>query len=200
MTINLNVLDPKSVKNAIAQIQYVKKFYPNMVKELLESSRVWIAERANGFLDASDIGDNVKATIKSQWDFPPIVGNVCLLVNRDSSGQEKNKAVFVEFGVGSVGGSQPHPLALENGYLYNVPSPYKGKGKKDPDEWSFDTNLESLDIPQKNITKAYSKGEKLHVYTKGARGVFFLFNALTEFRVSGQAQIIWQKIKEKYIK
>lgn len=214
-------VDKDSINALIKRMKQIRNKYPKMVKEFLKRTRIWIMEEANDILYRSDIGYNIKATIISQWRLPPIEGYTCQLINEDSSGDGENKAVFVEFGVGSVGGSSPHPLAFENGYDYNVPSQYKGSGSKDPNEWSFYANVEDLDIPKSAITNQFSvkgsirstyttKSGDIHqyadtrdrslVYTKGTQGVLFLYNALTNFKSQGIAKQIWQEVCEEYIK
>lgn len=219
MKIEIGVLNAKSISTAIKKLQKVQKSFPKMVEQLLNRSRLWIMQRANENIDRSDIGSNIKNTIKSQWRLTEIVDGTCKLINEDSFGNGENKAVFVEFGIGVVGGSKPHPEAFANGYEYNVPSDFKGM-HEDTDEWSFFSNEEDLDIPQTAITKSFSlkgsirssyrtkKGEvhtykdtrdRYLVYTKGTQGVLFLYNALVDFKSQGQAKSIWQAICKEYL-
>ena len=118
------------------------------------------------------------------------------------------KAVFVEFGTGIVGGQEPHYNANEaspQGYVYNYPTGHKFADGS----WVFFTNKDELDIPQSALirndlnidTRYFNERDRdrtrLRVRTKGAVGVMYAFNALEDLRL--EYPKIWEKVAKEYL-
>ena len=174
-----------------------------MTKDFLEDVALWMINRANFHLNNSDIGENVKIDIRNAWvyDFTP----TGIKITNDA-----DKAVFVEFGVGIVGQSEAHPNANAEGYEYNVDS----ESKSADGAWSFYANSNELDLPQSallahnwyNGDRGKGKGQRLFIMTKGAKGVWYAYNAIVDARVElgksngGEIGALWEKVKREYIK
>ena len=202
MKINIQ-LNRKSIEQSKKQLIYVKKLWARMQKDFFEDVAMWLINRANTHLNNSDIGENVKIDIRNGWeyDFTP---TGIKITNRTE------KAVFVEFGVGIIGQTQSHPNASAEGYEYNEDS-----GSKSVDgAWTFYTNSNELDLPQSallahnwyNGDRGKGKGQRLLIMTKGAKGVWYAYNAIVDAQMeltkSGGGEIgkMWRDIKARYIK
>ena len=118
--------------------------------------------------------------------------------------------VIVEFGSGVVGQSEAHPNASAEGYEYNVDS-----GSKSVDgAWTFYTNSNELDLPQSALLahnwysgdRGKGKGQRLLIMTKGAKGVWYAYNAIVDAQMElakasgGEIGKMWEDIKARYIK
>ena len=192
ITVGLNT---NSIALAIKELQSVKKkLIPLMIKELLKECCEYIIERANVGLQNSERGYKVIAEIQTSWSYT---------VEKDGSAKIINyadKAVYVEFGVGVVGETNPHPSADKAKYDYNRESP-----AKDADgSWHFFSNEAELDIPLDDVEWGVNptSGDprrRLSVFTSGAKGDMFLYNAMMDLISSGQVHKIWNNIKEKYL-
>lgn len=195
MKINIE-LNKKSIQEAIKKIQAVKKQIPTMIQEFTMLVAHWITDKANGYLDRSDIGSLVKEQIKGGWEYEPTASGV-KIVNRTQ------KAVFVEFGVGIVGQSKSHPKATEQGYEYNMDSPYKDR--KGSGTWLFKSQMENLDIPQDQAEFIKDEGDYV-VITRGTKGVWYAYNAIVDAQMElakangGEIGALWETVKRKYIK
>ena len=197
MKINIE-LNQKSIEQAKKQLLYVKKILPQMQKDFLEDVAMWLIERANMYLNNSDIGENVKIDIRNGWgyNFTPTGLQIT---------NSTEKAVFVEFGVGIVGQGNAHPQASAEGYEYNVKSPYKDKSGSGT--WVFKSTLENLDLPQQNVDFAYnSSGTDYAIVTRGSKGVWYAYNAIVDAQIElakangGEIGALWETVKRKYIK
>lgn len=189
-------LNRNSIEQAKKQLLYVKKILPQMQKDFLEGVALWLIEKANFYLNNSDIGENVKIDISNSWDYQ-VIGNGIKIINT------AQKAVFVEFGVGIVGQGNAHPNASVEGYEYNKPSPYKDR--KGSGTWVFRSQFENLDIPQDQAEFIADVGDYV-VITRGTKGVWYAYNAIVDAQMelakSGGGEIgkIWEDIKARYIK
>ena len=195
-------LNKQSIKNAIKRINAIKKTVPTIQQEFLMSVAHWVTNRANDYINLSDIGSLVKDEIKGGWEYESTESGV-KIVNRTQ------KAVFVEFGVGIVGQSQAHPKASAEGYEYNQESPYKTADGT----WYFWTNSNELDLPLSAMTdiRGYDdhrgkSGKRIMFGTQGAKGVWYAYNAIVDAQMelakSGGGEIgkMWEDIKARYIK
>jgi hypothetical protein len=65
--------------------------------------------------------------------------------------------------------------------------------------WQFAVDDPSmLDIPQEAIiTESYNDEGDLLIITQGTKGVWYLYNALADFRSSGKAKEIWKQVCEE---
>ena len=195
-------LNKKSIKNAIKQLNAIKKTVPTMQQEFILSVAHWVTNKANEYIDLSDIGYLVKDEIKGGWEYE-FTANGVKIVNRTQ------KSVFVEFGVGIVGQSQAHPNATQEGYEYNQESPYK----TEDGTWYFWTNSNELDLPLSAMTdiRGYDdhrgkKGKRIIFGTRGAKGVWYAYNAIVDAQMElakangGEIGKMWEDIKARYIK
>lgn len=186
-------LNSKSIKNAIKIIKNQKKIIAEqMIPEYLRRSAEWIKNRANEILNQSDIGVEIAQNISSSWYIENISNNRIKLFNVSW------KSAYVEFGVGIVGANQPHPNASNTNYEYNVETQYKNLDGS----WVFSVADHSeLDIPRDAIIDQFygvdSKGSTLTILTKGTKGVWYLFNAVEDFKLQEKNRL-WEEIKKKY--
>lgn len=191
-------LNQKSIQEATKQLLYVKKILPTLTRDFLQDVAMWLINRANMHLNNSDIGENVKTDIRNGWTYNFTASGIKISNSAD-------KAVFVEFGVGVVGQSESHPRASAEGYEYNVDT----SAKQDDGSWHFFTDEANLDLPKSAINwGTYGKGvdNRLSVYTKGAKGVWYAYNAIVDAQMEltmtggGEIGALWEKAKRKYIK
>jgi hypothetical protein len=192
MRINI-ALNPQSIKKAVQQLKSVKKSIPTMVAEFLTECCKWIIDRANELLADVDIGANVIDDIQSNWTYT-VTENSAKIVN--SSG----RAAFVEFGVGVVGQNSPHPWSDAAGYDYNIPTQYKTQNG----EWHFFRNADNLDLPQGSydtdwVTGKYEDRARMHIWSRGATGSMYLYNAFMDLQTTGAMKQIWDKVLARYL-
>ena len=181
-------LNKKDIQNAIKLLNQEKKRIESAVHEYMELSADWIINRANEILDRSDIGENIKNEIFGGWDTEWVAPNQLKIVNHS------RKAVYVEFGVGIIGQTDKHPNADETGYEYNVESSKKfGQGF-----WQFVVpSRDYLDLPEKAIIYQDDDKYGLSITTQGTQGVWYLFNAMEDFKIE-KVKTIWEQVKKKY--
>lgn len=187
MKINIE-LNKKSIKNAIKLLNQEKQKFEQAVREYIELSADWIINRANELLDRSDIGENIKSEIFGGWDTEWISPSHIKIINHS------RKAVYVEFGVGIIGQTDRHPNADKTGYEYDVQSSKKfGQGF-----WQFVVpSRDYLDLPEKAIIYQDNDKYGLSIFTQGTEGVWYLFNAMEDFKINKQKPL-WERIKKKY--
>jgi hypothetical protein len=197
ITIELN---RQSIKNAQKYLLNLKKQIPKMQQEFLIQVAHWVTEKANNYINLSDIGSLVKDQIKSGWEYEQ-TSNGVKIINRTE------KAVFVEFGVGIVGQTQSHPNASAEGYEYNMESPYKSADGS----WSFWLNSNERDLPMSAFEDfgTYDDhrkgGKRMVVTTRGAKGVWYAYNAIVDAQMElakvngGEIGEMWDKIVKRYI-
>ena len=198
-------LNKQSIKNVIKQLNAIKKTVSTMQQEFLMEVAHWLTERANDYITNSDLGSVVKDQIRGSWSYEPTANGVKIVNNAE-------KAVYVEFGVGVVGQSQAHPNASAEGYEYNMDSP----SKSIDGSWTFFTNSEELDLPKDALLahnwyegkrgKGGEKGKRLLIMTRGAKGVWYAYNAIVDAQMElakangGKIGELWEKVKKRYIK
>lgn len=186
-TINIE-LTKKSIANAIKALENYKKNMPTMVEEYLWACCEYIDNKAMKFLLSSDIGTNV---------VEEIINSRKIVVSKNSAKLTYGgKAAFIEFGVGYNGKDtysfDINPL-LQAEWQYDIET-----GKKLHDRsWIFNVNDEDdIDISPKNIIKATENT----VRTRGNQAVSFVYKAIIDFKTTGAYKVIWERVKEKYIK
>lgn len=183
-------LSPKSVKEAIKAIKKQRAVLTDKaIPEFMQLAADWIINRANEILDRSDIGEEVKSAIFRAWDTQWVGVNHLKVINHSWH------SAYVEFGVGVIGGVFDHPNASKTNWQYNVPTEHKDS----QGGWSFIINDEDkLDIPEDRILeRLVSVDGKIRIYTRGTQGVWYLFNAVEDFKINYQHKL-WEKIKKKY--
>ena len=196
MIINIG-LNSKSVESAIKQINAVqKKIQIDLPRVYLLKCVECIKGIANRNLDMTNIGSEVKALIQTSWITSGVIGNSITLSNNAEYEKGKNLAVFVEFGVGRVGGSKPHIVANGANYEYNVWSM-----RKDPnDRWTY--TLQGGE-DRMNIESGYYEGgntdKGFYFKTAGSPATMFLYKAWKEFETSGLYKTLWEQAKKEVI-
>lgn len=195
MKIKIDINNTKSIDRAIQQLENASNQISSvMFKEFLSRCCVKISQLANENLRNIDVGVNVKSDIENSWLVTVDNNGTAILSNR------AEKAVYVEFGVGIVGESEPHPNASKTGWEYNKDSIYK----KADGSWIFYQNAKDLDLPSIALddriifNEPDKNSERMLIKTRGAVGSWFVYNAIVEFASSGCAEQIWEEIKIKY--
>jgi hypothetical protein len=204
-------LNKQSIKNAIKQLNAIKKTVPKMQQEFLMEVAHWLTNRSNDYITNSDLGSLVKDQIRSSWSYEPTANGVKIVNNAQKQVTNFGTvplAVLVEFGVGVVGQSQSHPNATAEGYEYNVDSGHKSADGS----WQFWLNSDERDLPMNAFTDfgTYDEhrkgGKRMVVTTFGAKGVWYAYNAIVDAQMelakSGGGEIgkMWEDIKSRYIK
>lgn len=185
------LLNTKSIAQAKQNLENVKKILVEQVTPTyLERAAEWIRDRANEILSQSDIGSSVIQWITNSWHINVISKSHIVLSNTSW------KAVWVEFGVGIIGQTDKHPNADAEGYEYNVDSGKKfGQG-----HWQFTVNDESkLDIPQDAIIYEDYTDSGISIITQGTKGVWYLYNAVQDFKMMKQKEL-WNEVVKEFIK
>jgi hypothetical protein len=183
-------LNRKSIKNAINVLESQKRVLTDQaIPEYLNKAAQRIGELANENLDKSDVGETIKSYIKSNWFIKTISKSQTILYNMSW------KSAYVEFGVGIVGQSSAHPNASETDWEYNLKTLHKNA----QGGWTFSVDdIKELDLPQEAvIEKMVSVDGDISIYTKGTQGVWYLFNAMEDFKLR-EAKPLWEEIKQKY--
>ena len=204
-------LNKQSIKNAIKQLNAIKKTVPTMQQEFLMEVAHWLTDRANDYITNSDLGSLVKDQIRSSWSYEPTANGVKIVNNAQKQVTNFGTvplAVLVEFGVGVVGQSQAHPNASAEGYEYNVDSGHKSADGS----WQFWLNSDERDLPMNAFTDfgTYDDhrkcGKRMVVTTRGAKGVWYAYNAIVDAQNElakangGKIGELWEKVKKRYIK
>jgi hypothetical protein len=189
MKINIE-LNQKSIKEAKKQLLKQKKILQEQIlPEYMRRTAEWIIKEANTILSRSDIGIEVVQDIMSKWRID-VISNSHIMIRNMSW-----KSTFVEFGVGIVAQTSKHPNADVAGYEYNVNSEKKfGQG-----HWQFTVDDQSfIDIPKDAIIYQNYTDDGLSITTQGTQGVWFLFNAVENFKLTEQKRL-WEEITRKYL-
>lgn len=184
-------LNTQSIQKAIESLKKAEnQLKTKMIPDFLVECCKWFIQRANRYLDKSQIGQNIVNEIKNSWSYTvSLDGKSARVVNDD------DHAVFVEFGVGLVGGQIPHPMASVEGYEYN-----QDTAKKRYDGyWVFNVESESdVDMQQGYISKNAKNGG-LWIITKGSWGELYAYRTLMDFSLEKKVlQGLWKKIKLRY--
>lgn len=194
-------LNTTSIQNAIKVLKQQKKqLKQHMFRDFIFACCERIIQFANENVMATTIGDNVKSDILSGWSFKTSYKNGYVIIRNTAE-----KAVYVEFGTGIVGASNPHENALVAGeggtpYEYNVPSPSKRAGSfHDENTWRFyKSEQEDVDLLEGDYEVWQTKNGDLKIITRGSPATMFLFNAIVRFVSEDVAKTEWQRIKTKY--
>ncbi len=209
-------LSEKSIQNAIQELKRLESTIKKVNKDFLKYVCEWIINKANKYIQLSDLGSIVKETIIRAWSYKISNNGAKIINNAIASRRIGGKietvplAVLVEFGVGIEGFLNPHPLAELEGYEYDVPS----TGKRADGSWGFYTNEEELDIPKSELLSQHTfdsdhkrgqggkSGYRLYVKTMGTEGVMYAYNAIVDAKASlinGELAKKWNEILERYI-
>lgn len=181
--------DVKSINKAIETLKKAKaQLQGEMLTELLNGCCEWLVGRANELLSLSDVGSLIKQDIENSWQIT-VIDNVAKVTNFS------DKAVYVEFGVGIVGEQSEHPNATKTSYWYDLHSWSKDERRG----WRFTIDdKRNLDLPQSAIiTQDENYNGDLTIYTYGAKGAMYAYNALVDLKEYG-AKKVWEQVKQKY--
>ena len=177
-------LSRKSIDDAIEQLNAEKKRLKQMKIELFEEACKYFLNQANTYIDRRDIGQDLKEELKASWHYSISEKGVKITNSCE-------KSAYVEFGVGIVGQSYPHPMADENDYEYNTDTI-----SKQPDgSWYFRSAENELNVRQKDVTVVGGTDELLY-HTFGSEGAMFAFDALIDLQ--HHIRPMWEEIKVKY--
>lgn len=196
-------LNSKSIGKMIDNLKNCEyQLRREMVFDFLRECCKWFIERANKHLDRSDVGANVIKSIQNGWTWA--IGEKSATIINTSS-----KAVFVEFGVGMVGGTIPHPEVPVD-YQYDK----NDHQSKSNGYWVYYANtLDDVDMHEGYIVRtANGGGHKLTIndngigasggfwiITKGSWGDMYAYNTLVDLQTEKKVMSgLWQKVKEKY--
>ena len=187
--LNIN-FDTKSLQRAMQEIRKIQwKLIKQIPNAFIERCLKWVKTRANSYLSYTPMSVEVTQDIKDSWHIE-IKNNVGKLTN------DSNKAVFVEFGVGMVGQSHPHPKASEENYEYNVKTNYKHSDGK----WVFNAEDKENGI---DLNQGYfyiyqrENSGKVVALTKGSPSNMYLYNAMMDLLTTGIYKIIWKEVLDK---
>ena len=181
-------LNQKSIEEAKRKLLEIREKFQNgeIMEDFLNECSEYLLQRAKFHLEHSGIGANVINEINSCWKVTK-QNNRVILTN------DAPKAVFVEFGVGIVGKQDSHPNSAEEGYKYNIPTIHKFLDGS----WEFlIDDLDDLDLPLRNV-ELQDNGLENRISTKGAKGVWYAYNALQDLEI--EAPNIWKRVKERHI-
>lgn len=196
-------LSTKGINAIVRDLKKRRAKYETMVKEFFFDCCRKIIEYANANIRNYPIGDKVLFDIMTNWHYAEsFTGNSIVLSNR------AEKAAYVEFGVGIVAESSPHPLANDVNYDYNKPSFAKStaiaQGKPDG-TWVFYQNQDDLDLPTSALDdRIYfnepntRRSNRMLIQTRGTEPTMFLFNAVLMFINNNDAVKIWEEVKQRY--
>ena len=179
---------PKSIDKALKEIQQYQKRLNALMPTFFEQCADRIARLANERLNYVGLEYGVVAEIKNGWRYDK---NNRILENTS------DKAVYVEFGVGQVGGEERHPAAQETCYQYNVPSKYKRWDMATGQTvWWFSAPIGSTDIINTDEYRldSFRGGKGIVIKTAGQPATMFLFNAVQDFIDGEMYKPIWQEL------
>ena len=181
-TIEIN-FDVKSIRQAIKDIEKIKrKFKKDIPNLFLDKCLEWIMIRANEFyLPNIKMSSKIIGDISTRWRIERINSSSKRLVN------DSDKAVFVEFGVGIVGETKPHPNSSKSipKYEYNIKTNRKDKYG----QWRFRVKENSdIDLVDGNYFQ-----ENDLITTSGSPANLYLYNAAMDLVSTGAYKQIWQE-------
>lgn len=186
-------LDTASIKSAIKQLNSVKKTIQKQAfPELLRSCCHTIIAYANLNLMSMGYEQELVNEIKAGWQPIRTIGNEVAIV------QNHGRAYLVEFGVGFAGQIERHKKANSAGYKYNIPTEHKNKYG----EWTFkikDGRALDLIVNEDTTIKWTDKRGRKVVHTFGNKGAMFLYRAVQQFVANRDAEMLWKRIKAKYL-
>lgn len=181
-------LSKKSIDKAIQELKKVRRWFEDgkLMEVLLEKICDKLVVLANRKVAESDIGSNIKTRIQLGWQ-TEIAGNKAVLRNI------YEHSVYVEFGVGFIGGNTPHEMAEAEGWEYNIPTPYKHKNW-----WAFEVeSTADVDLMSGYIARQSKQTGLYYIITKGSHGVMYAYNAIRDLVDTGALQQIWEEVKRE---
>lgn len=185
MKVNINLLNLKTLNEAIKQIEAYQKRVQNLIPDFLKACAEAVRDKANSYIGNFGYDSETVSAIQNGWQ-PIKKGNPIVLENA------YDKAVYIEFGTGIVGSNEAHEQASESGYKYDV----NGHGAKG---WRFIHLLdEPLDLPKNFYSdpKAIDHtGMWFMIRTQGAPATMFLYQSAMDFFEVDKGHIrIWKEL------
>lgn len=168
----------KSIDKALKQIEEYCKGLKTITKTFFQRCADKIVQLANERLNTIGLDYGIVAEIKNGWQPIRKEGESYILENT------ADRSVYIEFGVGQVAESDPHPEAGKDGYLYNKPSKYKkfdfGEGKT---VWWFKAPKSGIDIVDDDRYRLDSMrtSKGIIIKTAGQPAYMYAFNAVQDF-------------------
>lgn len=184
MKVNIDLLNLKTVDEAIKQIEAYQKRVANLIPDFLKACAEAVRDKANSYIGNFGYDSETVSAIQNGWQ-PIKKGNPVVLENA------YDRAVYIEFGTGIVGSNEAHEQASESGYEYDV----NAHGEKG---WSFIQDIDDLmvDLPHgKYKTHLDEKRHIAVIRTSGAPATMFLFqSAMDFFEVDKGHERIWKEL------
>lgn len=190
MKVNIDLLNLKTVDEAIKQIEAYQKRVANLIPDFLKACAEAIRDKANERLlfEAMSLGLSglLLNDITSSWETEQTSDSSIILRNTSK------KAVYIEFGVGTIGGSNEHTQASEAGYKYDM-NAHGDEG------WTFWVRNNEIDIGTE-----YRESEKTHrdgtieIHTQGQPATMFLYQSAMDFFEVDKGHIrIWKELTKE---
>lgn len=187
MKVNIDLLNLKTVDEAIKQIEAYQKRVANLIPDFLKACAEAVRDKANSYIENFGYDSETVSAIQNGWQ-PIKKGNPVVLENA------YDKAVYIEFGTGIVGSNESHEQASESGYEYDI----NAHGERG---WSFvvssDEMADGVDLPEKYYSKSKTDhtGMWFAIRTKGAPATMFLYqSAMDFFEVDKGHERIWKEL------
>ena len=188
-TINIDLLDLRTLDKALKQIEQYQKRLRELIPEFLKACAETVRDMANNIISGLPYESDIISGLQNSWKTETTDdGQVVTLINN------YDKAVYIEFGTGLVGKTKQHKEADEAGYQYDV----NGHGAKG---WRFiHSGDEPLDVPDRYYSDTKSinhTGMWFSVHTTGAPATMFLYQAATEFAERKVYERVWKEFASK---
>ena len=171
-------ISKSAINKIVSKLKAVKINQDRINYLFFRYSLNWVKNRANTLLDQRTNG--YYSSMAREWDII-IYNNVAKLENKDPN------SGAIEFGVGIIGKylkdpqsrNAPHVPAQENGYQYNVDSPYKDKDGY----WTY-----------------YLPNMDMYIRTRGYGGKSFLYDSIVEYIQTEKYKMFYEQAFNKVMK
>jgi len=172
-------LNTESINNLIKSLKLIDdkidKITELALKDLAERGITYIKEYLSIYgLGNSAIADNLQL-VKTENGYQ-------LIATGKQLGGGLCQAVLVEFGTGIVGSENPHALAGENNYAYDI------------NNHSYSGRWYPTDENDKNSTKYVTKGGSILAHTKGMQSRPFMYSTQAKLETE-MAEVLRKYLK-----
>lgn len=157
-------------RKTLNKLKKISESFDKINEQFFKQSFTWIKRRANRYLDKSVNKNNPHPTTYAREYTIHYYGKDSAVMIND----EPNSAA-IEFGIGQEGKAEPHALASEVGYRYDVNN-HEFYG------WTF----------------TLPNGTVVHTYGYGAKS--FLYRALRDYINTGKYIEIYQKLMDRRLR
>lgn len=185
-TINIDLLDLRTLDKAIKQIEQHQKRLRELIPDFLKACAETVRDMANNIISGLPYESDIISGLQNSWKTETTDdGQVVTLINN------YDKAVYIEFGTGIVGGTNPHDEASESGYKYD----FHAHGQEG---WTFWLRGNAMDIPQDRVlSEKEHKDGSVEIRTAGAPATMFLYQAATDFIDYKVYKRVWKEFVSK---